>query len=147
MYSEKSMTDCEYLPQEFQEFNSSNLKNYCFWWGHNNDSCEESNFGTYGIDLQGLIYRGKKLVIMRNEGLIIREFREKVVFEKKKLIYIGTIQEASDGTWFSQSPYNIPYCQIFGFSDQFYAIRHLHELGKLQSRNSEEWGEIPQIVF
>lgn len=117
MYSEKSMTDCEYLPREFQEFDSSNLKNYCFWWGHDNDSNEESNFGTYGIDLQGLIYRGNKLVIIRNEGLIIKEFREKVVFEKKKLIYIGTIQEAPDGTWFSQSPYNMSYCQIFGFSD------------------------------
>lgn len=141
-------------PQIYHNFDSESLSNYCFQWSlldHYSDEDGDyfDHYDTYGIDSRGIIYRGSRLMSMRGEGLIIREFRKKLVFAKTTLLYFGSIQETTDGNWFAHSPYNphkMSLIQVSGFSNEFYAVRYLHQVGRSRSRYPEEWGEVPRVA-
>jgi hypothetical protein len=102
-------------------FSAEELKDYFF----------ELKETLFGYDQQGQVWEGEELIEMRTKGLIVKEFPHKTVFHRKTLSLLGFIEETFDKTWWAYSPYRPPKMSLmdtFGFSDEFYAVRYLHQI-------------------
>lgn len=108
------------METNYQSFSSACLEKYKF------TICEEKS---YGYDQDGNTWQGLELKERCLQATIKREFPWKNVFFDNALI--GCIQEITDGTWLALSPFYPPEMlgmQVYGFSDEFYAIRYLHQI-------------------
>lgn len=115
-------------------FDLESLKNYQFIIGM---PC--------GYDQQGNAWEELGLTKMRKKGLIVKEYSQKNVFFENTLL--GYIQECLDGTWLAHSAYNEPITdiEIFGFINEFYAVRYLHQFIKQVYPN--EIGDFPLLPW
>lgn len=120
--------------EKYYTFTPASLRNYRFTIGM---PC--------GYDQQGNTWEELELAEMRKKGLIVKEYFQKVVFFENTLL--GYIQECLDGTWLAHSSYNegTRDIEIFGFLNEFYAVRYLHQVVKKLYPN--EIGDFPCLPW
>lgn len=130
-----------YYPQnqsvEYHTFSRKYLENYTFTL-HEELSC--------GYDREGCAYEESEFTKMQTKGLIVKECSYKSVYFER--ILLGYIQECFDGTWLAHSPYEFlikESREVFGFLDEFYAVRFLHQVIKAQY--FEEIGDAPDLPW
>ncbi len=120
--------------EKYYTFILTSLRNYTFTIGM---SC--------GYDQQGNAWEELELTEMRKKGLIVKEYFQKHVFFQNTLL--GYIRECLDDTWLAHSPYNEPTrdIEIFGFLNEFYAVRYLHQVVK--TLYPDEIGDFPCLPW
>lgn len=93
-----------------------------------------SEINVYVYDSQGKIWREPEIFEKIEKRDIVRIMPQKWVSFSKSRGILGYIQECPDGTWLAHSSYYINEkslldgTEIFGFSDEFFAIRYLHQI-------------------
>ena len=94
-------------------------------------ACELDYIDEYktGYDKQGREWKGTKLLNLRQQDKITKEFVENSVFLHGGVL-LGYIRECPDSTWLAHSCYleSMDYVELYGFKNKFYAVRYLHEI-------------------
>ena len=132
-------------PHQYDDFESEQLKDYCYNWcqcGKLYDDLKDKEYygrnGSYGWDTHGNVYHLYELEEKKKEGIIIKEFHRKLVFlkeEKEEYSYhpsypfLGTIQETIDRNWLARS-INFSV-DVAGFATEVYAVKYLAKLEEL----------------
>ena len=83
----------------------------------------------YGYDQDGKICEGLELKQKRQQGQINGEFHRKNIFIDGTLI--GYVSQTKDSNWFAISsctPSTAQDIKNYGFKNEFYAIRYLHQV-------------------
>ena len=122
---------------DFQKYDFSleSLKDYFF-------ELDEEKF--CGYDEQGKEWYGEELIEKSRQGLIVKESPSQMVFHRKRGGLLGYIHETFDGSWWAYSPYYPPrmsWIDVFGFRNEFYAVRYLHQVSNSQFPDNPQ--EIP----
>ena len=132
-------------PHQYDDFESEQLKDYCYNWcqyGKLYDDLKDKEYygrrESYGWDTHGNVYHLSELEDKKKEGIIIKECHRKLVFlkeEQKEYSYhpscafLGYIQENMDGNWIA---YSINFCvDVTGFAAEVYAVKYLAKLEEL----------------
>ncbi|MEG4169609.1 MULTISPECIES: hypothetical protein [unclassified Microcoleus] len=117
---------------EYHKLPIQNLEKYRFYIGRDL---------SYGYDRKGVIWQEPELTEMRKKGAIFKEYPYKVIVSEKALL--GAIQECLDGSWLASTSYFEPPLEILGFINQFYAVRFMHQVIKVQYPQAV--GDVPSL--